>query len=269
MASQIEAHKQIKATLEDLEEMYEKHGENQRYDLLIMVTSPAWITSGKASVWVEDPISKGVTILCSFSNSRCDKLYKDGFLDINNQYLVTNALINQNKTKEMPTYAPLQVLLDAESCIKKIKPEKRIKISYKPVKLDDIPKCIGENPAAAFLDIIAIPITDLGGTFPRRIVLIDNTIRLKLIWTLWDADATNEAAINAVMNKVVLIRNGLVKWFEGFGGEWQVSKPLCSVRTDIALPRMGALLDWFEGCQWERHTAGREKGIERKTSTND
>jgi hypothetical protein len=88
-----------KAIVEELQDLYEKNSADQRYQVLVMVSSLAWIKNGKVSVWVEDPSSHGITILCSFINDSCPALKEDRFLIPNAQYLVSNVLININRTK--------------------------------------------------------------------------------------------------------------------------------------------------------------------------
>ena len=53
---------------------------SQRYDLITMVTSKAWIKNGKISVWIEDPQDHGITIMCSFMHSMNPSFIQDGFL---------------------------------------------------------------------------------------------------------------------------------------------------------------------------------------------
>ena len=72
--------------------------------------------------------------------------------------------------------------------------------------------------------------------------------------TLWDDDAQDEDKISKMMEKPVLIRNGLCKWFDGYGGEWQIHKPLiaCQVqRKSFCIDRMTELQIWFKKEQFE------------------
>ena len=94
-----------------------------------------------------------------------------------------------------------------------------------------------------FLDIVAIPVMDLGGHHPRRIILQDE--HGEITWTLWDEDATDDNFIENMMGRCVLIRNGIVKYFGGFK-EWQVKKNLDSIRTDFAIRRMERLQTWYD-----------------------
>ena len=84
------------------------------------------------------------------------------------QYIVTNALISVNKTQELPTFAKLQLLLDKHSKIEKVGPNNRWPLSFDFVTIEEIPKIITEDQNdAKFIDIVAIPIEDLGGKHPR------------------------------------------------------------------------------------------------------
>ena len=114
-----------KATLEDLESNFVRFGPQQRYDLVVMVTSKAWIKNGKVSVWIEDPKCHGITIMCSFINSLNPTFVQDKFLGVNRQYLVRNVLIDLNRTRQLPTYARFQVLLDSQSTIGRIRESSR------------------------------------------------------------------------------------------------------------------------------------------------
>ena len=83
------------------------------------------------------------------------------------QYIVTNALIDVNRTtQKSPTFAKLQLLLDVHSTIMKVAPEKRIDFCYKLTKIEDIPKIVGED-LGKHVDLVAIPVEDLGGKHPR------------------------------------------------------------------------------------------------------
>ena len=77
------------------------------------------------------------------------------------------------------------------------------------------------------LDLTAIPIRDLGGRNPRRILL--NIISLeekpssgqaKLV--LWDADARDEEKIEKIMNQPIFIESSWINWYHGFKGEYQI-----------------------------------------------
>ena len=76
------------------------------------------------------------------------------------------------------------------------------------------------------LDLVAIPIRDLGGRNPRRIhmkiISIDaqgSSGQAKLV--LWDADATNEVEIQKIMNKSIFIESSWINWYKK---EYQVRK---------------------------------------------
>ena len=66
-----------KITLEELENAYRQNGPEQRYDLITMVTSKAWIKNGKISAWIEDPQDHGITIMCSFMQSMHPSFIQD------------------------------------------------------------------------------------------------------------------------------------------------------------------------------------------------
>ena len=77
------------------------------------------------------------------------------------------------------------------------------------------------------LDLTAIPIRDLGGRNPRRILL--NIISLeekpssgqaKLV--LWDAEARDEEKIEKIMNQPIFIESSWINWYHGFKGEYQI-----------------------------------------------
>ena len=161
----------VYATVEDLPNLYENNASSQRYQLLVTVSSLAWIKNGKTSVWIEDPAKgcHGITIMCCFENSPCSQLSEDYFLEPWGQYIVTNALISVNKTQELPTFAKLQLLLDKQSKIEKVGPNNRWPLSFDFVTIKEIPKIINEEDQndAKFIDIVAIPIEDLGGKHPR------------------------------------------------------------------------------------------------------
>ena len=115
------------------------------------------------------------------------------------QYIVTNALISVNKTQELPTFAKLQLLLDKHSKIEKVGPNKRWPLSFDFITIEEIPKIIKEDQNdAKFIDIVAIPIEDLGGKHPRRIRMMGDTC-LTITLTLWDDDALDEKRISKMM----------------------------------------------------------------------
>ena len=103
---------------------------------------------------------------CCWSRNCKSTNRKDKFLEPWGQYIVTNALINVNRTKQSITFAKLQLLLDEHSSIEKVAHENRIHFSYQLVKIQEIPKIVGDDDGK-FLDIVAIPVEDLGGRHPR------------------------------------------------------------------------------------------------------
>ena len=235
----------VRATIEDFPELCQEFDPRQRYEVVVMVISKAWIKNGKVSVWVEDPTDHGITIMCSFARSWCEKLLTDGFLDINCQYQISCGMINEYFTENV-TFAPLQLLLDKFSTIDRVKENARLEIVYRPLEcLLEIGENADEDSKGTFLDIIGIPIEDneeKSENRPRKIMMIDDSGG-EIIWLLWGNDRFKDEAINALMKKPVLIRNGKVSYFNG---DWQVSKELCAVRFDPCLPRMMQLKSWFD-----------------------
>ena len=81
------------------------------------------------------------------------------------------------------------------------------------------------------LDLTAIPIRDLGGRNPRRILMEVTSVdeepssgQAKLV--LWDKDATNEVEI---MNKEIFIESAWINWYNGFKGEYQIRAKLSEI----------------------------------------
>ena len=81
------------------------------------------------------------------------------------------------------------------------------------------------------LDLTAIPIRDLGGRNPRRILMEVTSVneepssgQAKLV--LWDEDATNEVEI---MNKEIFIEGAWINWYNGFKGEYQIRAKLSEI----------------------------------------
>ena len=109
--------------------------------------------------------------------------------------------------------------------------------------MSKIPSEVSSVSDGEFRDIVAIPVEDLGGDHPRRIILQDE--HGEITWTLWDDDAINDRVLENLMGRCVLIRNGIVKYFGGFE-EWQVKKNLDSIRTDFAIKRMERLQAWYD-----------------------
>ena len=239
----------VKAILEDLDVLYKENPPSTRYELVVMVSSNAWIKSNKVSVWIEDIRFRGKTILCSFFRSPCIKLQQDGFLRIHGQYVIKNALIDTNSPDEDPTWAPYQLLLDEFSEISPV--ENRIKVSYHITSLLDVPKTIKIHEDGDFVDIVAIPHEILGhpvhSIHPRRIRLIDDSGG-EITWTLWNDDAKDIKKINKLMGKPILIRRGIALHFSGFS-EWQIRKELCEIRVDLCLDRMVKLKEWYDNLE--------------------
>merc|ERR1712241_1597194 len=78
------------------------------------------------------------------------------------------------------------------------------------------------------VDVIVTPILDLEGSNPRRIEMVDDS-NASITLTLWDDDADDDEAIEAIMNKPMMIRNGLCHYCSPFN-EWQIKKRLCAFR---------------------------------------
>ena len=84
------------------------------------------------------------------------------------------------------------------------------------------------------LDLTAIPIRDLGGQNPRRILMQITSVeerhssgQAKLV--LWDEDATNEVEIHKIMNKEIFIESAWINWYNGFKGEYQIRAKLSEI----------------------------------------
>ena len=84
------------------------------------------------------------------------------------------------------------------------------------------------------LDLTAIPIRDLGGRNPRRILMEVTSVdeepssgQAKLV--LWDEDATNELEI---MNKEIFIESAWINWYKGFKGEYQIRAKLSEIKLN-------------------------------------
>ena len=84
------------------------------------------------------------------------------------------------------------------------------------------------------LDLTAIPIRDLGGRNPRRILMEITSVddepssgQAKVI--LWDEDATNEVEIEKIMNKEIFIESAWINWYKGFKGEYQIRAKLSEI----------------------------------------
>ena len=140
----------------------------------------------------------------------------------------------------MPTYALLQILFDEKSTIQLVKSSHREPVEYLPIDLKTVTKKLQlykpqqDPPEGIYVDVIAIPDMDLGRgpnpKSPRRIRLIDQS-ETKIIWTLWDKDASNDRAIETILHRPILIRNGIaVKNERTLKTEIQLRKELCSIR---------------------------------------
>ena len=101
--------KSVLTTIEDLEENYTSHYKDQRYDLLVMISSKVFDTNDKkTSVWIEDPTeAHGITILAAFKKEAREML-KEKMKEtiekkiMNEQYVLRDVLISYNQTKQVP-----------------------------------------------------------------------------------------------------------------------------------------------------------------------
>ena len=100
--------KSVLTTIEDLEENYTSHYKDQRYDLLVMISSKVFDTNDKkTSVWIEDPTeAHGITILAAFKKEAREML-KEKMKEtiekknMNEQYVLRDVLISYNQTKKV------------------------------------------------------------------------------------------------------------------------------------------------------------------------
>ena len=205
-------------TVAELKELYEANPFGTRYQLVALIASKIWTTSVKSSVWIEDPSRKKdekrntTTIACCFK----------GFLptlEMNCQFVFQNVLIRYNADACNDSNARYQIELDRCSQVYQVHEE--IPIVYNPIKLGDVPsEILKTSDGKRFLDIAAVPICDLGGDHPRRIIMQDDSeFKNEITLTLWGDDAIDEKRIKKIMGKPILIRNGLCHYFGGFGGE--------------------------------------------------
>ena len=141
---------------------------------------------------------------------------------------------------QMPTYALLQVEFDVKSTIQLVKQSHREPVDYLPIELNMVAKKLQlykpeqDPPEGIYVDVIVIPVKDFGkgqnAKSPRRIQVIDQS-DTKVIWTLWDKDACNDRAIEMIMHRPIVIRNGIAVKREGtFKTEIQLRKELCATR---------------------------------------
>ena len=223
-----------KISLKNVGKCYEKYQNSHvRFSLTIMVTSVPWTTNNKQSVWIEDPIQEGKTILCTFNEDYQN--FKN--MELHGQFKVCNAKIvhNQIENREQgwPTYAAYQLVLDEESKITRLTP---VEVITEPIKdLAEIPKLVEEDSIGEFLNLIAVPVEDLGSNYPedekspRRIKMVDQKSKFEITWTLWNEDKDASERTDKMMGKPILIRNGIVKYYDQFE-EWQVRSLICNVK---------------------------------------
>ena len=222
--------------LKSVQKNYEKYRNSEtRFSLKVYVTSKIWETNEKKSVWVEDPKQEGKTIMCTF---RSEYESFDG-IKLHGFYWVQNVLINHNATKDLPTYAEYQIVLDELS---EIRPLKKEPLVYKPIKsLAEIPNSIDVESIGEYCDLIAVPLMNYDShdedsdISPRRIKMVDGSGQ-HLVWTLWNEDKENTRAIRELMKTPILFRNAIVKYFCGCQfQEWQLRFSLCNIVTEHPL----------------------------------
>ena len=103
--------KSVLTSIEDLEDNYTSHYKDQRYDLIVMISSEVFDTNDKkTSVWIEDPTeAHGITILAAFKKE-ARKMLKENMKEtiekknLNEQYVLRDVLISYNQTKQVCTY---------------------------------------------------------------------------------------------------------------------------------------------------------------------
>ena len=106
----------VPTCIADFEEDRGKYNDDQRFDVLVMVTSELWTTSdSKTSIWIEDPDeAHGMSIMCAFKKEAREMLEEVNFV-MNGQYMINNALITENHTKKVSVYRAFS--FDISPCI--------------------------------------------------------------------------------------------------------------------------------------------------------
>ena len=88
----------------DFEEDRGKYNDDQRFDVLVMVTSELWSSDSKTSIWIEDPDdAHGMSIMCAFKKDAREMMEEVNFV-MNGQYMIRNALIHFNNTRNVSAY---------------------------------------------------------------------------------------------------------------------------------------------------------------------
>ena len=94
----------VPTCIADFEEDRGKYNDDQRFDVLVMVTSELWTSDSKTSIWIEDPTdAHGMSIMCAFKKDAREMMEEVNFV-MNGQYMIRNALIHFNNTRNVSAY---------------------------------------------------------------------------------------------------------------------------------------------------------------------
>ena len=162
----------------------------------------------------------------------------------------------------MPTYAPLQLLVDEDTEIKPIKKSEFLLVEYNLTRLSRLPKLLRnyepeqDPPEGILADVMAIPVQDLGQNenekSPRKIKIMDDS-DYPITLTLWGKDRVNDDAIGKIMGKPILIRNGIVPQPTSYSnGKVEIRKDLNAIRIDFSnddgplANQAKKLSEWYE-----------------------
>ena len=161
----------------------------------------------------------------------------------------------------MPTYAILQLLVDEYTEIDAIRKSEYMSVDYDLTRLSRLPRLLRkyepeqDPPEGILADVMAIPVQDLGQNenekSPRKIKIMDDS-DYPIILTLWGKDRANDDAIDKIMGKPILIRNGIVPQPNDYSnGKVEIRKHLNAIRidfeNDVALTNQARKLsEWYE-----------------------
>ena len=161
----------------------------------------------------------------------------------------------------MPTYATLQLLVDELTVIDPIKRCEFLLVEYNLTRLSRLPKLLRnyepeqDPPEGILADVMAIPVQDLGQNenekSPRKIKIMDDS-DYPITLTLWGKDRANDDAINEIMGKPILIRNGIVPQPTNYSnGKVEIRKDLNAIRIDFSndiglVNHAKKLSEWYE-----------------------